>query len=105
MTDDEVLGGVNFASGGAGLLNETGIYFVSHGRRVPLLCSKRLPRHCMIAVRAMNVGGLAVFAGSVPVVRQPDIVVRGDQERHDRQDWQEVRRGGGQWRHLPSRPW
>lgn len=29
MTDDEVLGGVNFASGGAGLLNETGIYFVS----------------------------------------------------------------------------
>jgi hypothetical protein len=30
MTDDEVLGGVNFASGGAGLLNETGIYFVSY---------------------------------------------------------------------------
>jgi hypothetical protein len=29
MTDDAVLGGVNFASGGAGLLNETGIYFVS----------------------------------------------------------------------------
>uniref|UniRef100_A0A0D9WP10 GDSL esterase/lipase n=1 Tax=Leersia perrieri TaxID=77586 RepID=A0A0D9WP10_9ORYZ len=30
MTDDEVLGGVNFASGGAGLLNETGIYFVQY---------------------------------------------------------------------------
>jgi hypothetical protein len=30
MTDDEVLSGVNFASGGAGLLNETGIYFVSN---------------------------------------------------------------------------
>lgn len=30
MTDDEVLGGVNFASGGAGLLNETGIYFVEY---------------------------------------------------------------------------
>jgi hypothetical protein len=30
MTDDEVLGGVNFASGGAGLLNETGIYFVTN---------------------------------------------------------------------------
>ncbi|CAM0913893.1 unnamed protein product [Alopecurus aequalis] len=30
MTDDAVLGGVNFASGGAGLLNETGIYFVEY---------------------------------------------------------------------------
>uniref|UniRef100_A0A453RAL6 GDSL esterase/lipase n=1 Tax=Aegilops tauschii subsp. strangulata TaxID=200361 RepID=A0A453RAL6_AEGTS len=30
MTDDEVLSGVNFASGGAGLLNETGIYFVEY---------------------------------------------------------------------------
>jgi hypothetical protein len=30
MTDDEVLSGVNFASGGAGILNETGIYFVSY---------------------------------------------------------------------------
>lgn len=29
MTDDAVLGGVNFASGGSGFLNETGIYFVS----------------------------------------------------------------------------
>ncbi|KAL6606977.1 hypothetical protein ACP70R_042630 [Stipagrostis hirtigluma subsp. patula] len=30
MTDDEVLGGVNFASGGAGILNETGLYFVQY---------------------------------------------------------------------------
>uniref|UniRef100_A0ACD5V9U5 Uncharacterized protein n=1 Tax=Avena sativa TaxID=4498 RepID=A0ACD5V9U5_AVESA len=30
MTDDAVLSGVNFASGGAGLLNETGIYFVEY---------------------------------------------------------------------------
>ncbi|TVU11791.1 hypothetical protein EJB05_45395, partial [Eragrostis curvula] len=30
MTDDEVLSGVNFASGGAGLLNETGIYFIQY---------------------------------------------------------------------------
>jgi hypothetical protein len=29
MTDDAILHGVNFASGGAGILNETGIYFVS----------------------------------------------------------------------------
>lgn len=26
--DDEILHGVNYASGGAGILNETGIYFV-----------------------------------------------------------------------------
>ena len=37
MTDDEVLGGVNFASGGAGLLNETGIYFVIYRYDVILL--------------------------------------------------------------------
>ena len=37
MTDDEVLGGVNFASGGAGLLNETGIYFVSYRYDASLL--------------------------------------------------------------------
>jgi hypothetical protein len=29
MTDDAILQGVNFASGGGGILNETGIYFVS----------------------------------------------------------------------------
>lgn len=28
MNDEEVLGGVNYASGGAGILNETGAYFV-----------------------------------------------------------------------------
>lgn len=28
MTDNAILQGVNFASGGAGILNETGIYFV-----------------------------------------------------------------------------
>jgi hypothetical protein len=27
--DDDFLTGVNFASGGAGILNETGVYFVS----------------------------------------------------------------------------
>ncbi|KAJ4732942.1 GDSL esterase/lipase [Rhynchospora pubera] len=30
MTDDAILEGVNFASGGAGILNETGIYFVQY---------------------------------------------------------------------------
>ncbi|EAY87416.1 hypothetical protein OsI_08823 [Oryza sativa Indica Group] len=30
MVDDDVLGGVNFASGGAGILNETGVYFVQY---------------------------------------------------------------------------
>ncbi|CAM0944346.1 unnamed protein product [Alopecurus aequalis] len=30
MADDELLGGVNFASGGAGILNETGVYFVEY---------------------------------------------------------------------------
>ncbi|GJN00118.1 hypothetical protein PR202_ga17281 [Eleusine coracana subsp. coracana] len=30
MTDDAVLSGVNFASGGAGILNETGLYFVQY---------------------------------------------------------------------------
>ena len=34
MTGKDVLGGVNFASGGAGILNETGVYFV---RRVAAL--------------------------------------------------------------------
>lgn len=29
VDDDGILGGVNFASGGAGILNETGVYFVS----------------------------------------------------------------------------
>jgi hypothetical protein len=28
LTGKDVLGGVNFASGGAGILNETGVYFV-----------------------------------------------------------------------------
>ncbi|KAJ8471295.1 hypothetical protein OPV22_025638 [Ensete ventricosum] len=28
MNDDAILGGVNYASGGAGILNETGIYFI-----------------------------------------------------------------------------
>ncbi|XP_015689203.1 GDSL esterase/lipase At5g37690-like [Oryza brachyantha] len=30
LTSDDVLGGVNFASGGAGILNETGVYFVQY---------------------------------------------------------------------------
>ncbi|XP_062217547.1 GDSL esterase/lipase At5g37690-like [Phragmites australis] len=30
MTSKDVLGGVNFASGGAGILNETGVYFVQY---------------------------------------------------------------------------
>ncbi|AQK55126.1 GDSL esterase/lipase [Zea mays] len=30
MTGKDVLGGVNFASGGAGILNETGVYFVQY---------------------------------------------------------------------------
>ena len=30
MNDDAILRGVNYASGGAGILNETGIYFVGH---------------------------------------------------------------------------
>jgi hypothetical protein len=34
MVDDDVLGGVNFASGGAGILNETGVYFVSRIYRI-----------------------------------------------------------------------
>lgn len=29
LADDDFLAGVNFASGGAGILNETGVYFVS----------------------------------------------------------------------------
>jgi hypothetical protein len=29
MNEDAIMQGVNFASGGAGLLNETGSYFVS----------------------------------------------------------------------------
>lgn len=28
MNDEAILGGVNYASGGAGILNETGAYFV-----------------------------------------------------------------------------
>lgn len=30
LAGKDVLGGVNFASGGAGILNETGVYFVRH---------------------------------------------------------------------------
>jgi hypothetical protein len=30
MYGKDVLGGINFASGGAGILNETGVYFVRH---------------------------------------------------------------------------
>jgi hypothetical protein len=45
----------------------------------------------------------AKLAGPVPVVRQPDIVLRADQERDDRQDRQEGRRGDYQWRDLPDR--
>ncbi|KAJ3694835.1 hypothetical protein LUZ60_000212 [Juncus effusus] len=30
MTDDKILQGINFASGGAGILNETGLYFVQY---------------------------------------------------------------------------
>ena len=36
---DDVLGGVNFASGGAGILNETGVYFVRrHAASLILHC-------------------------------------------------------------------
>lgn len=34
MNDDAILKGVNYASGGAGILNETGLYFV----RTALIC-------------------------------------------------------------------
>ncbi|RRT68728.1 hypothetical protein B296_00007473 [Ensete ventricosum] len=46
MNDDAILGGVNYASGGAGILNETGIYFVGH-----LL---RLPHHQLLHVSILN---------------------------------------------------
>ncbi|RZR81550.1 hypothetical protein BHM03_00007804 [Ensete ventricosum] len=46
MNDDAILGGVNYASGGAGILNETGIYFVGH-----LL---RLPQHQLLHVSILN---------------------------------------------------
>lgn len=39
MADDDFLAGVNFASGGAGILNETGVYFVSH------IIANYSPRH------------------------------------------------------------
>lgn len=46
MNDDAILRGVNYASGGAGILNETGIYFVGH-----LL---HLPQHQLLHVSILN---------------------------------------------------
>jgi hypothetical protein len=68
-------------------------------QQIPSLVSENA---CFSKPVAMSVGFTA-FAGSVPVVRQPDIVLRADQERDDCQDRQEGGRGDRQWRNLPDR--
>lgn len=46
INDDAILRGVNYASGGAGILNDTGLYFVCSFSLlfyVCLICNKREP--------------------------------------------------------------
>ncbi|WOG93874.1 hypothetical protein DCAR_0313162 [Daucus carota subsp. sativus] len=78
LNDDAILKGVNYASGGAGILNDTGIYFISSFN---LLCFSY--SYCLITVTGNKSCGL--FSGSNDYVNnylQP-FLADGQQYTHD----------------------
>lgn len=62
MTGKDVLGGVNFASGGAGILNETGVYFVQYLSFDEQISSFEIVKKAMIAKIGKEAAEAAVNA-------------------------------------------
>ncbi|KAL5212799.1 hypothetical protein ABZP36_023646 [Zizania latifolia] len=62
MADDDVLGGVNFASGGAGILNETGVYFVQYFSFDEQISRFEMVKKAMIAKIGKEAAEVAVNA-------------------------------------------